>query len=435
MEINTEKKYDIVIVGGNLFSSQIAIQLAQTKLNILLISSKDFSDTEENYFINISRFSNKNEYDSFYSCFSHSIIPAAIYNLNKTNLVDGFSKELQSFIRKKVLSKKQFKQIETKINLDNKTSVTLEQAFKINYPRLCIDTLKTAKSIGVDIFTYAEIKEIKEKKIIFSSGNEINAELIINTDFNFLDENFKNQVLIKKSSFFTVPKFALNINNPLRIRTKNQINIIPYFSEIFINSNENEESKSIIEKIKLTTGFQINKDIIITEQIISNLSSNIIYDNNKNLNIFESDFSLFKEKINEVLSEISKILSINKFQYKEFKISTSFDIQADKHNFIRMLEARYLQVQETGITPNEYTVLFYRYGNDLEKIIEKAYDFYNDKETRKNAWLYAELWYSINYEFVKTTEDFIYRRTDFGLINQLDKEKREIISNFIGNAR
>ena len=40
-----------------------------------------------------------------------------------------------------------------------------------------------------------------------------------------------------------------------------------------------------------------------------------------------------------------------------------------------------------------------------------------------------------NYEFVKTPEDFIERRTNLSLINQLDNEKKEIITNFIENAK
>lgn len=138
-------------------------------------------------------------------------------------------------------------------------------------------------------------------------------------------------------------------------------------------------------------------------------------------------------KINSILDYISEAFLLKTHKYFMFKIAGSYNKNIDRHGFIRMLEDNYLQVQETGIKPNQYTILFYRYGTEIEKITEKAYDYYNNKETRKDAWLYAELWYGVNYEFVKTVEDFTERRTNFGLINQLDDEKKEIISNFIEN--
>jgi len=434
MKIKTEKKYDIVIVGGNIFSAQLAVQLANIELKLLLISHSDISDCSDNFFIETLNSYKPKQNHEFYSSYSHSVIPTDVFILNNTNVLDSVSKKIQSVVRKKLISKKDFKNYEKTLITKANITIKKEKSYKISYSRLCIDTIKTAKATKLDILSYTSIKELKTGKIIINSGKEIKADLIINTDFSLLEDELKNSVVTTENYIFTIPKFVLNIKNPLKIIDKNTINIIPYFSEIFICS-DNKKTDIIIDKIKNNIGIEINKKLIIKEHIVRKYNSNILSRTKKIIHVFENDYHNNKEKINYVLSEVLNLLSLETADYKEYKLSTSFNIQADKYNFIRMLEQGYLQVQETGVTPNEYTVLFYRYGNDLEKITEKAYDFYNDKETRKHAWLYAELWYSVNYEFVKTPDDFIYRRTNFGLINQLDDEKREIITNFIDNAK
>ncbi len=431
MGFNKQKRYDVVIVGSNLFASHIAVQLAKTQLNILFVADGDIADSSNNFSVGICGFNKIKESAGFYATYSFSVIPTNFYCLQKTNFVYTISTNIKALVRKKNLSKKAFSSIEKKLNITNNISIKTNERFKINYSRLCVDTLKTAENKAVDIFTYANIKTISNKKIILKSGDEINAKLIINTDYNFINDDLKHKVQINEWQLFNLPKIALNINNPIKIKDEINIDIIPYFSEIFIKSDKNITISSIIKKIKNTIGVEVNKKIIIDERVVKNYSSNIIFDSNNNINIFESNYNLFKEKIKAILTEVSKILSINKLEYNTFNIYGSFKIQAEKYKFIRMVEEGYLQVQETGISPNEYTVLFYRYGSDLEKITEKAYNFYNDRKTRKNAWLYAELWYSVDYEFVKTAEDFIRRRTNFGLINQLDEEKKEIIITFI----
>ena len=48
---------------------------------------------------------------------------------------------------------------------------------------------------------------------------------------------------------------------------------------------------------------------------------------------------------------------------------------------------------------------------NIDKITNKAYDFFNELRNTKLAWLKAEIWYTVNYEMVTSLSDFFIRRT------------------------
>jgi len=63
------------------------------------------------------------------------------------------------------------------------------------------------------------------------------------------------------------------------------------------------------------------------------------------------------------------------------------------------------------LTSEEVRALVYKYGRNLELIINKAYELsavIKDKEERMHT---AELWYSIQYEMTNNLCDYLIRRT------------------------
>jgi hypothetical protein len=433
MHKNFNSEYDIIIIGTGLFSTELALQLTQTKLKILLIFQQDFNTNNENVLVDLSNFSKISEQKYFYKKFTHSLIPIKLFTLKKENLLKYFLFNIKSIFSKKLIRRKAFSIIEKSIILASNTTIKTKNNFKLNYSRLCIDTVKTAQKRGIHVLNYSKINKIDKNIITLENKKKINTKIVINTDINFAEETIINLVKIIKSNSFSIPKQTLNISNPISIKNKNIIDIIPYFSEVIINSKNNLTEESILRNINKTLGININKNAIIIKHSTNNYSSELLEDKKNILNIFESDYTKYEEKINLILKKLSIYFNFNPLQYKQFTLSTNFIDFTEQYQLIRLVEEKYLQIQETGISPNEFTVLFYRYGKDIDFLNDKAYDFYNDKKTRKHAWLYAELSYSVNFEFVKTIDDFVKRRTNLFLINQLDSEKKEIIINFIEN--
>jgi glycerol-3-phosphate dehydrogenase len=74
-------------------------------------------------------------------------------------------------------------------------------------------------------------------------------------------------------------------------------------------------------------------------------------------------------------------------------------------------DMKYDEAKQTGITVKEFNKLFYRYGTNMDFIINKAYDFYNQLRDTSIAWIKAEIWYSVHYESAATISDFFIRRT------------------------
>lgn len=61
--------------------------------------------------------------------------------------------------------------------------------------------------------------------------------------------------------------------------------------------------------------------------------------------------------------------------------------------------------------PLEFKKLFYRYGSDIELIIDKAFEYWNLKKDMKMAWLKAEIWFCTKYELCHDPESFIHLHT------------------------
>jgi len=69
------------------------------------------------------------------------------------------------------------------------------------------------------------------------------------------------------------------------------------------------------------------------------------------------------------------------------------------------------EAKQIGLTSEEVRALVYKYGRNLELIINKAYELsavIKDKEERMHT---AELWYSIQYEMTNNLCDYLIRRT------------------------
>ncbi len=101
-----------------------------------------------------------------------------------------------------------------------------------------------------------------------------------------------------------------------------------------------------------------------------------------------------------------------KCQTKHLRLSGGdFPFYPESIKLTEYADMKYDEAKQTGITVKEFNKLFYRYGTNMDFIINKAYDFYNQLRDTSIAWIKAEIWYSVHYESAATISDFFIRRT------------------------
>ncbi len=130
-------------------------------------------------------------------------------------------------------------------------------------------------------------------------------------------------------------------------------------------------------------------------------------------------YRLMAKKITDIIKVKLEKESGNKFKdcfTENIKLSGGeFDFEPDSVKFNEYIDHRFDEARQTGIEYENFRTLFFRYGKNIEKITDKAYDFYNETKNTETAWQKAEIFYSKNYEYCIKQEDFLIRRTEKGL--------------------
>lgn len=101
-----------------------------------------------------------------------------------------------------------------------------------------------------------------------------------------------------------------------------------------------------------------------------------------------------------------------KCQTKNMRLSGGeFPFYPETGKIEELYGQKFDEVKHTRISAAEFRKLFFRYGMNIDKITEKAFEYYNDNKKSDSAWLKAEIRYSIFKEGAYTLSDFFIRRT------------------------
>lgn len=91
-----------------------------------------------------------------------------------------------------------------------------------------------------------------------------------------------------------------------------------------------------------------------------------------------------------------------------------FDFYPEVGKLVEYADSKYDLAKQTGISVQQFKNLFYRYGTNIDKLTEKAFDFFNETKDSEKAWMKAEIWYNLENEMIIKPSDFLIRRS--GLI-------------------
>ncbi|PKP08838.1 MAG: glycerol-3-phosphate dehydrogenase [Bacteroidetes bacterium HGW-Bacteroidetes-4] len=118
-----------------------------------------------------------------------------------------------------------------------------------------------------------------------------------------------------------------------------------------------------------------------------------------------------KTLVDKVLRKLNK--PVVKCQTQNIRASGSdWENPPTVEKLIEIADARYDEAKQTGISVPDFKELFYRYGTNVDKITEKAYELRPTCSDTTVCWLKAELWYAVNFERVARLADFLIYRTE-----------------------
>jgi glycerol-3-phosphate dehydrogenase len=97
---------------------------------------------------------------------------------------------------------------------------------------------------------------------------------------------------------------------------------------------------------------------------------------------------------------------------QEIKLSGGeFNFEPSPENLLAYARKKFARAKPTGIIEEDFNSLFHRYGKNIDRLTEKAVQFFGQTNKTHEAWLRAEVWYAVHHEMACSLSDFFIRRT------------------------
>jgi len=379
---------------------------------------------------------------------------------------------------KRMLSREQTVKKEPLIDSEHLESGALYYEYKTDDSRLTIEVMKKAVEYGALVVNYTEVEnfiykegkivgveavdKINDEKYSFYADEVVSAAGIWVDELRKKDNSFGGKRLHHtKGIHIVIPKSKFNLNHAIYfdVGDNRMVFAIPRFDVVYIGTTDTNFKKNLdkpditkedvkyllnaINKIAPTANLKL-KDV---ESAWSGIRP-LIHEDGKDPSelsrkdeIFYSDSGLLSiaggkltgyrvmaKKVVDIVAE--RLQKKNNIEYKKCKTKKiklsggEFNFPPEMHYLIEYADAKYDEVKETGISVADFKNLFYRYGKNIDILIEKAYGYYMDNRKTKEAWVKAEVWYAINNEMVTNLSDYFIRRTGkiHFFVNEIPKE-------------
>ena len=366
--------------------------------------------------------------------------------------------------RKKILSKTKTLNREKLLNPDILKSSILYYEYKTNDSRLTIEVLKKAFEYDANLLNYVKAEDfiynngkvtgVNAVDLISSNSFEIKAKYIVNATGPWVDGLRKkdkslneHQIKLTKGIHLTISHDRFNLSNAVYFDNTDgrMIFVIPRDESVYIGTtdtfyNDNLENPKVkLDDVNYLLD-AVNKMFPSIKLKINDIESSwaglrpLIHKKGKKPSelsrkdeIFTSESGLISiagGKLTGYRLMAKKVVD-NIFADKAVKEKSDFikcktlnlklaggEFNFDSHSFklIELAEEKFYDAQQLKISLADSNKLFYRYGTNYSKIIEKAYEL-RASNNKDNLWLKAEIWYCINNEMINNLSDFFIRRT------------------------
>jgi len=388
---------------------------------------------------------------------------------------------------RRMLSRKETIEKVPLIESDLLKSGALYYEYKTDDSRLTIEVLKKAKEYGAELINYAKANSFiyHENKVsgvnitdeITKKEYKVNAKYVVNATGPWVDILRKEDRSLKgkrirhtKGIHIVLKKERFPLNHAIYFDTgdKRMVFAIPRTDIVYIGTtdtdyNENLESPAITKSDVEYLLASVNRIAPGAKLSLPDVKSAwaglrpLIHEEGKAPSelsrkdeIFHSDTGLisiaggkltgYRIMAKNVVKIVTKRLEKSeerqfaKCQTKNMRLSGGdFPFYPETSKLIEFADMKYDEAKQTGISVIEFKKLFWRYGTNIDLIINKAFDVYNVSKDSHKAWLHSEIWYCVNYESTETLCDFFIRRTGM-IFFEIDKisELLEETTSFMG---
>ncbi len=486
------KKFDVVVIGGGITGSGIALDAASRGLNVLVLEKKDFAFGTSSRSTKLVhgglRYLKNLEFDLVHEVGKergivhrnamHIVIPAKMLlpiikggTLGKITTamaltVYDFLAGVKREERKKMLSREQTIQLEPLLESDKLRGGALYFEYKTDDSRLTIEVMKKAIEYGATAINYAEVTDfiyengkltgVKVTDKLDNSEFEVFGQYVVNATGIWIDtlrdkDNslFGKRLHITKGIHIVIPREKLPISHSwyFDVGDGRMVFAIPRYDKIYIGTTDTDYKGDLdnpditredVEYLLNAVSFIAPSVKLSPDDVLSAWSGlrPLIHQDGKSPSelsrrdeIFLSKSGLisiaggkltgYRVMAKKVVDLIRKLMikdrgvDIGKCKTKNIRLSGGeFDFDYSPEKLMDYADCKYDEAKQTGISAEDFKVLFYRYGTNIDKVTNLAYEFFNqDKDTAK-AWLKAELRYSIEHEMACTLTDFFMRRTN-----------------------
>jgi glycerol-3-phosphate dehydrogenase len=362
--------------------------------------------------------------------------------------------------RKKMLSAAETMAAEPLLNNENLIAGGLYYEYRTDDARLTIEVIKSAVELGAVCLNYAEVSgftynkagKINNVHVLDKLENQhftVKVRTVVNAAGPWVDSIRKldkdgvkgKRLQLSKGVHLVIPREKLALQQSVYfdvLSDKRMVFAIPRGKVTYLGTtdtiyNDAVDSPHTDKKDVLYILDAVNKMFpeadIKMEDVISSWAGlrPLIYAEGKSVSelsrkdeIFRSRSGLlsiaggkltgYRKMAEKVVNEVCKTISVKTgCKTKNLKLSgADFENNADFEKFITL---RIGQCRQIMANPEEIRNLAYRYGANLDLIIEEAFNLYQKTADPVERLLCAEIWYTIHYEQVSTLSDFIIRRT------------------------
>lgn len=413
------------------------------------------------------------------------------FTTNIALLVYDYLANVKKSERRKMLNKAQTLEKEPLLNSEILKGGALYYEYKTDDSRLTIEIMKKAVEFGAQAYNYCfvenflyntdkKINGVQVKDLLSGNTHFIKGKFVVNATGIWVDQlraiddpTVNKRLHITRGIHIVVDRKRLPINQSVYfdVGDGRMVFAIPRFNIVYIGTtdtdyNENYE-KPTIERNDIEYLLQaanrifpsVNLTIEDVKSAWAGLRPLIHQEGKKPSELSRKDeifysksglisiaggkltgYRLMAKKIVDIVNkQYKKLYKVNfgSCKTKNIKLSGGeFDFEYSSIKLRECADKLYDKAKETGINVEDFYELFYRYGTNVAKITEKAYEFYNLTHDSFLSWLKAEIWYAVNYECVANLSDFFVRRTgllffNIDKINSLKEKAADILAEML----
>jgi len=466
--IGSENIYDLIVIGQGLQAALVVLHAAEKGLRAVLISENDPAENLNDapfqivgpiFDHHIFKIRSRNRLiNSLKKSFTHLFIPSKTDNYQSLTIAN----QLVIIIHKYLFHLK----VEIKKSANRGRFPYFSfQLYKFSSARITMSLLNKAVQKGAKIQSYSQVNmiEISDNQIYqIKCMDKLNHQEIYLMCKSVASFNLKIPILqidayklahkTAETLYFTYPASKIKLEKNRIFRTKfEELVLLIWFDLVYIEFSDSKSKKISLDDAlifieKQFNDIQLDKSEIQAFGTFKKMLDKDNYDkvqlvylnNNKQIEFRYKPINQWFNYSNHICNKIIK--SINKGKKGKSPIgSIAFpgnDIPESDHP-LRLLEfadEKYDQAKQILKSPVYFKKLFYRYGSEIDLITNKAYENWNSNKNSRQAWLKAEIWYAIEYEFCKKYKDFIRNRTEEWMdADQNNMQEIEQIFNELSN--